>query len=712
MYSCGRVLKRLLQNGQRKGFGTRLLSSEALPFEKILVANRGEIAVRIMKTAKAMGIGSVAVYSDADKHSVHVQMADEKVYLGPSESLQSYLKIDAVLDAMRKTSAPAVAPGYGFLSENEHFVSEVEKNGFEFIGPPAKAVKMMGDKVASKKIAHEAGVNTIPGWIGIVDGQDHAAQIAKEIGYPVMIKASGGGGGKGMRIAHSEAELKDVFQMACDEAANSFNDSRMLIEKYIERPRHVEIQILGDKFGNIVYLPERECSIQRRNQKVIEEAPSPIMTEKLRKEMGEAALRLAKSVGYYSVGTCEFLVDQQSKFYFLEMNTRLQVEHAITEAITGLDLVEEMIKVAAGAKVEYDQATIAKPKGWAFESRVYAEDPSRGYLPSTGYLKYYWEPKGDVRVDSGVTEGSNISMYYDAMISKVITSGRDRNEALIKARDALDNYVIRGVTNNLGLLRNVLGKKEFEEGITDTWFLGRHYPTEDSLDPLCFDLPKEKEMQLAAIALAQHVWKSLYMQSTHSNEDLTWIKILSLKSNSDFTVQAKVYKSPKGMQCYHGSSLLHPLTIEASGAIATVEVESDDDVGACLSQRPLGHVRINGDLVTFQNMYSGPRHSHLQVNGSQRKYTIDSCDTAAFRHIMPTVSLSDVSMYVKSPMPGIVISVLVSPGDLVKRGDHLAIVEAMKMQNVIKAPHDGKIGDVSVKDRDTIAADQVILVYQ
>lgn len=686
-------------------------------FDKILVANRGEIAVRIMKTARKMGIGTVAVFSDADRGSVHVDMADEKVYLGPSESSRSYLNIDAILEAMKTSGARAVAPGYGFLSENEHFVSRVEREGYVFIGPPSHAVACMGDKVESKKIARDAGVHTIPGWIGIVDDANHAARIAHEIGYPVMIKASGGGGGKGMRIAHDEKDLKRMYDVATDEAASSFGDPRMLIEKYIEQPRHVEIQILGDKQGNMVYLPERECSIQRRNQKVIEEAPSPIGTPDLRRRMGEQAVHLAKSVGYYSAGTCEFLVDPELNFYFLEMNTRLQVEHAITEAVTGLDLVEEMIKVSAGMKMNLDQEEICKPKGWAFECRVYAEDPSRGFVPSTGYLQSYKEPTGDgVRVDSGVREGSEIGMYYDAMISKVITSGPDRHTALDKAQKALDNYVIRGVKNNLPLLRYVLRMDDFVNGNISTSFLGQHFPKAEQLDPTIFHLPEQDEIKLAEIALAQYYWNTL-LHTQASEQKASRQCSLHLSSNSGMDVSATIHHAPDTMLYSTASSecILPALEIESERGVSIIEAPSKEEyIAACLGQAHLGNILVNGESIAFQNIASSPRTRHLQLSGSQRIFEIDPKEVSHLLSIMPKGSqLDDASQReVTSPMPGIVLAVSVKEGDTVKEGDQLVVIEAMKMQNQLRASRDGTVAHVHVRAGDTIGADHKLVDFE
>ena len=680
-------------------------------FEKILVANRGEIAVRVMKTAKRMGIKTVAVFSDADYSAKHKRYADEAVYLGGSASRSSYLDISKIIEAMKKSGATAVHPGYGFLSENEEFVKEVEKNGFSFIGPPSTAVGLMGDKAHSKAIAHKAGVNTIPGWIGIVKDLDHAKSIARDIGYPVMVKASGGGGGKGMRIAYNEKELVESFKVATDEAASSFGDSRMLIEKYIEQPRHIEIQILGDKFGNMVYLPERECSIQRRNQKVIEEAPSPVGNENLRKAMGSQAINLAKAVGYYSAGTCEFLVDKDFNFYFLEMNTRLQVEHAITEAVTGLDLVEEMIKIAANKKIDYRQDEVCKPKGWAIECRIYAEDPAVGYLPSTGFLKRYQEPL-NARIDTGVEEGTEISIWYDPLISKVITHGPDRTTALERAAEALDNYVVQGVKHNIPLLRNCLEMKDFAQGRTSTYFLKDHFSDTHSLDPLYLPLSMEKQKELSLIAAASYTWNNLWIANMKNLQDFgqSSERCITINPNQGKAMQVKIRRAPDSILYSKNSEKLN-------GNFIPLELETEDStviaepIEACTGQSPLSIIMLDGRKLTYQMIKNDIRQLHLQYCGSQRILVIDSAESHDLASIMPPPRLFDTSAAVVSPMPGVVVDIRKSRGDKINIGDDLAVIEAMKMQNIIKSNRKGTLESIEVAVGDHISSDQVIMKF-
>ncbi len=480
------MLRRLNLLNRERNARASMDPGTGIVFSKILIANRGEIACRIIRTARRMGIATVAVYSEADAAALHVEMADEAVCVGPAPSAESYLVIDNMMKAIRDTGAQAVHPGYGFLSENATFAKALEKEKVAFIGPGIKAIAAMGDKIESKKLAHEAGVSTVPGHMGILKDGKEAVKIAKEVGYPVMIKASAGGGGKGMRIARNDAEAEEGFRSAVSEAKSSFADDRVFVEKYIEEPRHIEIQVLADGHGNVVYLGERECSIQRRHQKVIEEAPSPFLDEATRAEMGAQAVALARTVDYRSAGTVEFIVDRDRKFFFLEMNTRLQVEHPVTEYITGLDLVEQMIRVAAGEKLSFGQADV-KLEGWAVEARVYAEDPFRNFMPSIGRLSRYRPPEenGDVRVDTGVFEGGEISMYYDPMIAKLIAGGRTRDEAIGRMRGALDAYYIRGVSHNIPFLAALMAHPRFAEGRLSTGFIDEEYPegfrTEDAL---------------------------------------------------------------------------------------------------------------------------------------------------------------------------------------------------------------------------------------
>ena len=645
---------------------------------------------------------------------------------GPPASTQSYLNIPAIVDAIRSTGADAVHPGYGFLSENEHFASAVADAGATFIGPPAHAVRAMGDKVESKRFAHAAGVNTIPGWVGVVEGVDHALEVAKEIGFPVMAKASAGGGGKGMRIAWNEKDLAEGYVLATQEAASSFGDSRMLIEKFVEHPRHVEIQVLGDTFGTVLYLPERECSIQRRNQKVIEEAPSPVADPALRKAMGEQAVALCKAVGYYSAGTCEFLVDRHKKFYFLEMNTRLQVEHPITEAITGLDLVEQMLRVAAGEKLALTQDDVSHPKGWAVECRVYAEDSARGFLPSTGRLKRYIEPRGHgIRVDSGVEEGSEISMWYDPMISKLVGYGNNREEALAAAGKALDAYVIRGVQHNAPLLRSVLDAPDFTAGDFSTAFLAEHFPTPESSAPLNLPLTPEREQEILALAAGLQVWRDIRLANNNpkalsaalgnerrlvlTKRDGSQVSITLRQASPDMvgnTTTASASTTTSGANGGNSSLLSYPpLEVQLPDRIFQLEVPKGTSPAA---GNPLVHAIIDNKEVLCQIIDRTPRHMVLQYCGAHRQVAIDSPEAASVVHLMPPPHHEDLSKVVKSPMPGVLISVAVSAGDVVEEGDEIAVVEAMKMRNVLKAGGDGKVASVEVVAGASVAADQVI----
>jgi propionyl-CoA carboxylase alpha chain len=615
---------------------------------------------------------------------------------------------------MCKTGADAVHPGYGFLSENEHFASSVAKAGATFVGPPAHAVRAMGDKVESKRFAKAAGVNTIPGWVGVVEGVDHAISVAKEIGFPVMVKASAGGGGKGMRIAWDEKDLAEGYILATQEAASAFGDSRMLIEKYVEHPRHIEIQVLGDTHGTVLYLPERECSIQRRNQKVIEEAPSPAVDKALRKAMGEQAVALCNAVGYFSAGTCEFLVDKHKKFYFLEMNTRLQVEHPITEAVTGLDLVEQMLLVAAGQKLSMTQDQVSQPKGWAVECRVYAEDPARGFLPSTGRLQRYSEPQGHgVRVDSGVEEGSEISMWYDPMISKLVGYGPDRTTALQKAARALDSYVIRGVQHNAPLLRSVLDAPDFVAGDFSTAFLAEHFPTPEASDPTNLPLTKRREQEVVALAAALQVWRDLRLAGGEPRRRAVALdehgegRKLVITSSDGNQTPVSIRRASSAMAgstealSYAARSSTPPLEIELPDGIFQLAVMSVD--GALLV-----HATIDGNEVLCQIIDKSARHMTIQYCGAHRRISIDSPAAAEVACYMLPPHLEDLSKIVRSPMPGVMVSVNVSKGDVVEEGDEVAVVEAMKMRNVLRAAGGGTIESVEVVAGARVAADQVI----
>lgn len=615
-------------------------------------------------------------------------------------------------------------PGYGFLSENQAFASAVSEAGAAFVGPPVHAIQAMGDKVESKRFAHAAGVHTIPGWVGVVEGADHAVAVAKEIGFPVMVKASAGGGGKGMRIAWDEGDLREGYELATQEAASAFGDSRMLIEKYVVRPRHIEFQVLGDKHGNVLYLPERECSIQRRNQKVIEEAPSLAVDPALRKAMGSQAVALCQAVGYFSAGTCEFLVDQDKNFYFLEMNTRLQVEHPITEAITGLDLVEQMLLVAAGKKLQLKQDDVMHPNGWAMECRVYAEDPARGFLPSIGKLKHYNEPKGHgVRVDSGVDEGSDISIFYDPMISKLVTYGPDRETARQKAAHALDTYIIRGVQHNAPLLRSVLDHPDFVAGSISTAFLAEHFPTAESSAPLHLPLTKEQESDVIAFAASLHFWREfrIHMSSPESSFISTGIPSTMLGPSGKFDmaitsidgVQTNVTVSMANPAMVTGndrsnlSLLTPPLEVRLPGRIVTVSRIWDDENHSNVAHL-LVKASLNDSTALCQVIQRGPRHILLQYCGAHRLLKIDAPSVAALQHYMLPPHQEDLTKIVRSPMPGLLVHLAVSPGSEVEEGDEIAVVEAMKMRNVLRAPSNGCISDVCVAEGTNVAADEII----
>uniref|UniRef100_A0A671W6X7 Propionyl-CoA carboxylase alpha chain, mitochondrial n=1 Tax=Sparus aurata TaxID=8175 RepID=A0A671W6X7_SPAAU len=623
-------------------------------FDKILIANRGEIACRVIKTCQKMGIKSVAVHSDVDASAVHVKMADEAVCVGPAPTSKSYLNMDAIMDAIRSTGAQAVHPGYGFLSENKEFAKRLAAEGVTFIGPDTHAIMAMGDKIESKLIAKAAKVNTIPGFDGVVETADDAVKIAQQIGYPVMIKASAGGGGKGMRIAWNDEETREGFRFSSQEAASSFGDDRLLIEKYIDNPRHIEIQVLADKHGNALWLNERECSIQRRNQKVVEEAPSTFLDSVTRRAMGEQAVQLAKAVQYSSAGTVEFLVDSKKNFYFLEMNTRLQVEHPITECITGLDLVEQMIRVAKGYKLLHKQEDIPI-NGWAIESRVYAEDPYKSFgLPSIGRLSQYQEPLNlsNVRVDSGIQEGSDISIYYDPMISKLVTYGATRAEALSKMEDALDNYVIRGVTHNIPLLREIITHPRFISGDISTNFLPEVYP--DGFKGHQLEVGNRRELLASAAAL--YITAQLRSQKVLGNLRKTcWRLILQT---------------------------------------STVEVDG-------------GKVEVSGQWNLASTLLP------LTINGTDRmlqfKVRVLSKLAAELNSYMPEKVAEDTSSILRSPMPGSVVAVSVKPGDTVAEGQEICVIEAMKMQNSLTAAKQAKVKKVHCKPGETVGEGDLLV---
>ncbi|XP_061291293.1 propionyl-CoA carboxylase alpha chain, mitochondrial isoform X2 [Bos javanicus] len=665
-------------------------------FDKILIANRGEIACRVIKTCKKMGIKTVAIHSDVDASSVHVKMADEAVCVGPAPTSKSYLNMNAIMDAVRSTRAQAVHPGYGFLSENKEFAKRLAAEDVIFIGPDTHAIQAMGDKIESKLLAKKAKVNTIPGFDGVVKDADEAVRIAREIGYPVMIKASAGGGGKGMRIAWDDEETRDGFRFSSQEAASSFGDDRLLIEKFIDNPRHIEIQVLGDKHGNALWLNERECSIQRRNQKVVEEAPSIFLDSETRRAMGEQAVALAKAVNYSSAGTVEFLVDSKKNFYFLEMNTRLQVEHPVTECITGLDLVQEMIRVAKGYPLRHKQADIPI-NGWAVECRVYAEDPYKSFgLPSVGRLSQYEEPihLPGVRVDSGIQPGSDISIYYDPMISKLITYGSDRTEALKRMEDALDSYVIRGVTHNIALLREVIINSRFIEGDINTKFLSDVYP--DGFKG--HQLTETERNQFLAVASSLFVASQLRAQHFQDHES-SRVPIVKPQVAS-WELSVKLHDE------------IHTVVVSSSGPTFSVEVDGSklNVTSTWNLASPLLSVNVDGTQRTIQclSREAGGNMS-IQFLGTVYKVRILTKLAAELNKFMLEKAAEDTSSILRSPMPGVVVAISVKPGDLVAEGQEICVIEAMKMQNSMTAGKTGKVKSVHCKAGDTVGEGDLLV---
>jgi len=660
-------------------------------FKKILIANRGEIACRVIKTARKMGITTVAVYSEADRNALHVDMADEAVLIGPAASSESYLVIENILRAIKETGADAVHPGYGFLSENAEFSRVLEKESVAFIGPKPKAMMAMGDKIESKKLALKAGVNTVPGHTEAVRDPEDAVKIANEIGYPVMLKASAGGGGKGMRIAWNDEECRDGLIRSTNEAKSSFGDDRVFVEKFIEEPHHIEIQVIADSFGNTVYLGERECSIQRRHQKVIEEAPSPFLDEKTRKAMGEQAVSLAAAVDYVSAGTVEFIVDKDKNFFFLEMNTRLQVEHPVTEYITGLDLVELMIRVAAGEKLPLSQDDV-KLNGWAIESRVYAEDPFRNFLPSTGRLVHYIPPveSDTVRVDTGVYEGGEISIYYDPMIAKLITYGPDRNTAIANMSKALDAYYIRGVSHNMAFLAALCAHPRFIGGNLTTNFIADEYP--DGFH--AGDVPPDDPKILIAVGAAVHcafqeraAMISGQVPGHERSVSESWNLVLHGED--------------------HGVSIVpidggYEATIGGEGCLIQTEWKLGE---------PLFRALIDGLEVCVQVERIGVNY-RLTHGGSQADILVLAPRVAELNALMPYKEPPDTSNLLLSPMPGLLVSVAVNVGDEVKSGEELAVVEAMKMENVLRAEKDCVIADIKATAGESLTVDQIILEFE
>ncbi|PTE14274.1 acetyl-CoA carboxylase biotin carboxylase subunit [Pseudogemmobacter blasticus] len=666
-------------------------------FKKILIANRGEIACRVIKTARKMGIKTVAVYSDADRNALHVKMADEAVHIGPPPAAQSYIVIDKIMDAIRQTGAEAVHPGYGFLSERRDFAAALEKEGVVFIGPPSPAIEAMGDKITSKKLAKEAGVSTVPGYMGLIADAEEAVKISGEIGYPVMIKASAGGGGKGMRIAWNESEVAEGFQSSKNEAASSFGDDRIFIEKFVTQPRHIEIQVLADKHGNCVYLHERECSIQRRNQKVIEEAPSPFLDEATRKAMGEQACALARAVGYTSAGTVEFIVDGNRNFYFLEMNTRLQVEHPVTELITGVDLVEQMIRVAAGEKLPFAQKDL-KITGWAMESRLYAEDPYRNFLPSIGRLTRYRPPVegptdrgGIVRNDTGVFEGGEISMFYDPMIAKLCTWGKDRAHAIEEMRLALDTFEVEGIGHNLPFVGAVMDHPRFVSGNITTAFIAEEYP--DGFQGATLDEATLRRVAAAAAAMNRVAEiRRTRISGTMDNH--------TRRVGDDWVVSLDGQAFPVTIKADHdGSSVQFD-----DGSV--LRVESDWTPG-----QPLARVTVGGTPMAIK-VGKIPMGFRMRLRGADLKVLVQSPRQKDLSALMLEKAPPDTSKYLLCPMPGLVVKISVEAGQEVQEGQALATVEAMKMENILKAERKGVVKAIKATAGASLKVDDVIMEFE
>ncbi|MBK7547497.1 MAG: acetyl/propionyl/methylcrotonyl-CoA carboxylase subunit alpha [Rhodoferax sp.] len=680
-------------------------------FTKILIANRGEIACRVIATAKKMGIKTVAVYSEADKDARHVMLADEAVNIGPAPSRESYLLADKIIAACKQTGAQAVHPGYGFLSENAEFSKRVEDEGIVFIGPKHYSIGAMGDKIESKKLAGAAGVNCIPGVNDAIETAERAVEIAKGIGYPVMIKASAGGGGKGLRVAFNDKEAFEGFTSCKNEARNSFGDDRVFIEKFVEEPRHIEIQLIGDSHGNVLYLNERECSIQRRHQKVIEEAPSPFISDETRKAMGEQAVALAKAVKYQSAGTVEFVVGKDQSFYFLEMNTRLQVEHPVTECITGLDLVELMIRVAAGEKLPLTQAEV-KRNGWAMECRINAEDPFRNFLPSTGRLVRFAPPEQTmfqantqdwfgVRVDTGVQDGGEIPMYYDSMIAKLIVHGTDRNDAIARMREALNGFVIRGISSNIPFQAALLAHPRFVAGDFNTGFIAENYSQGFKAE----DVPHEDPSFL--LALAAFVRRKSRERATSLSGQLPGYAV---NAGKDYVV---VSLGADGNNAY---AAVH--VDEFVGETGSARVRMGASSYEIRSNSRLNDIcirgTVNGQPFTAQVERGTPRNPlalRLQHNGTRIDALVVSPRMAELHALMPHKVPPDMSRYVLSPMPGLLVDVAVVPGQKVLAGERVAVIEAMKMENVLFAAADGVVGKVLAGKGESLMVDQPIVEF-
>jgi propionyl-CoA carboxylase alpha chain len=666
-------------------------------FEKILIANRGEIACRVIKTARKMGIKTVAVYSDADRNALHVKMADEAIHIGASPAAQSYIVIEKIMAAVKASGAQAVHPGYGFLSENMHFAAALEAAGVVFIGPPSPAIEAMGDKITSKKLAQVAGVSTVPGHMGLIDNAEHAVKIAGQIGYPVMIKASAGGGGKGMRVAWNDAEAREGFQSSKNEAAASFGDDRIFIEKFVTQPRHIEIQVLADKHGNCVYLHERECSIQRRNQKVIEEAPSPFLDDATRSAMGKQACALAMAVGYTSAGTVEFIVDGARNFYFLEMNTRLQVEHPVTELITGVDLVEQMIRVAYGEKLPFAQADL-KINGWAMESRLYAEDPYRNFLPSIGRLTRYRPPAegisargGIVRNDTGVFEGGEISMFYDPMIAKLCTWAPTRLGAIEEMRLALDQFEVEGIGHNLPFVGAVMDHPRFVSGDITTAFIAEEYP--DGFQGAVLD-----GVTLSRVAAATAAMNRV--------AEIRRTRISGTMDNHERRVGNDWVVTLQGIE--------HKVTIDADPAGSTVHVAHGAThrvTSDWVPGQPLANMVIDG-IALVMKATKIPGGFRIRLRGADLKCHVRTPRQAQLALLMLEKTPPDTSKFLLCPMPGLVAKILVEVGQEVQEGQSLATVEAMKMENILKAERKGIVKSINTTAGSSLKVDEIIMEFE
>jgi len=660
-------------------------------FEKILIANRGEIAVRIMQTCRKMGIKTVAVYSEADTSALHVKEADEAVYIGASPSIKSYLNIDNIMNAIDQSGAQAVHPGYGFLSENAEFARRLRDAGVTLIGPSASAIKAMGDKIESKKVAVKAGVSTVPGTLDVVNSDAEAKKIVQQIGFPVMIKAAAGGGGKGMRVARNDKELHDGLLSSASEATSSFKDGRVFIEKFFENPRHIEIQVLGDQHGNILWLGERECSIQRRHQKVIEEAPSAFLTPEIRKQMGEQSVALAKEVGYFSAGTVEFIMDQDGKFYFLEMNTRLQVEHRVTELITGIDLVEQMIRIAAGEKLAFTQDDI-KFEGWAMEARLYAEDPKRGFLPSTGRITRYLEPQNvdNILIDTGVYEGGEVSMFYDPMVAKVCSYGEDRKSAIETMISALSAFIIEGISHNGSFLEAILSNPRFAAGDISTNFIEQEYPGGFIGAELTSETTKIFLGAAVTIFLRDAERAAKISGQTPGRERAIGARWVVNVEGEDYNIYVRPDQD-------HGYFITHNRRL--------IAVKTQWKLG-----RRLFQATVNGKPVSVQIKHLEEGYI-LTYGGSDVVVRVRSPRVAELAQFMPKPKDKNKHDRLLAPIAGLIKTIKVKEGDEIKAGQELLVLEAMKMENVIYADHETTITKIAIVEKDTVAVDQLLIQF-